>query len=91
MAIRDLVRSDARGVLHLTNSGSYSSFEFVKEVYAEEQNGLIALHPPNMVFTVLFGAEDNDAALVQCAVQRSIFAILNGSVIPAVSRELGWV
>jgi dTDP-4-dehydrorhamnose reductase len=31
-AIRDLVRSDARGVLHITNSGSCSWFEFAKEV-----------------------------------------------------------
>jgi dTDP-4-dehydrorhamnose reductase len=31
-AIRDLVRSDARGILHITNSGSCSWFEFAKEV-----------------------------------------------------------
>jgi len=31
-AIRDLVRSDARGVLHVTNSGSCSWFEFAREV-----------------------------------------------------------
>ena len=32
MAIRDLVRSDARGTIHITNSGSCSWFEFAKEV-----------------------------------------------------------
>jgi len=32
IAIRDLVRSDARGTLHITNSGSCSWFEFAKEV-----------------------------------------------------------
>jgi len=31
-AIRDLVRSDARGILHITNLGSCSWFEFAKEV-----------------------------------------------------------
>ena len=31
-AIRDLVRSDARGIVHITNSGSCSWFEFAKEV-----------------------------------------------------------
>ena len=31
-AIRDLVRSDARGILHITNAGSCSWFEFAKEV-----------------------------------------------------------
>ena len=31
-AIRDLVRSEARGILHATNSGSCSWFEFAKEV-----------------------------------------------------------
>jgi dTDP-4-dehydrorhamnose reductase len=31
-AIRDLIRSDARGILHITNSGSCSWFEFAKEV-----------------------------------------------------------
>ena len=31
-AIRDLVRSDAQGILHITNSGSCSWFEFAKEV-----------------------------------------------------------
>jgi len=31
-AIRDLVRSDARGTLHVTNSGACSWFEFAKEV-----------------------------------------------------------
>ena len=32
MTIRDLVRLDARGTLHVTNSGSCSWFEFAKEV-----------------------------------------------------------
>jgi len=32
IAIRDLVRSDARGIVHVTNSGSCSWFEFAKEV-----------------------------------------------------------
>jgi dTDP-4-dehydrorhamnose reductase len=32
MAIRDFVRSDARGILHITNAGSCSWFEFAKEV-----------------------------------------------------------
>jgi dTDP-4-dehydrorhamnose reductase len=31
-AIRDLVRSDAQGILHITNMGSCSWFEFAKEV-----------------------------------------------------------
>src|SRR5215469_2954939 len=31
-AIRDLVRSDAQGILHITNSGSCSWFDFAKEV-----------------------------------------------------------
>jgi dTDP-4-dehydrorhamnose reductase len=31
-AIRELVRSDARGILHITNAGSCSWFEFAKEV-----------------------------------------------------------
>ena len=37
-AIRDLVHSDARGILHITNSGSCSWFEFAKEVLRKVGN-----------------------------------------------------
>ena len=44
-AIRDLVRADARGILHVTNSGSCSWFEFAREVLRQAGRGSIRVLP----------------------------------------------
>jgi dTDP-4-dehydrorhamnose reductase len=44
-AIRDLVRSDARGVLHATNAGSCSWFEFAREILRQAGRGSIRVLP----------------------------------------------
>jgi dTDP-4-dehydrorhamnose reductase len=44
-AIRDLVRADARGILHITNAGSCSWFEFACEVLRQAGRGSIRVLP----------------------------------------------
>ena len=44
-AIRDLVRKDARGILHVTNAGSCSWFEFAKEVLRQAGRDSIRVLP----------------------------------------------
>jgi dTDP-4-dehydrorhamnose reductase len=44
-AIRDLVRKDARGIVHINNEGLCSWFDFAKEILAQSGRGSIPVHP----------------------------------------------
>ncbi|MBZ5539485.1 MAG: dTDP-4-dehydrorhamnose reductase [Acidobacteriia bacterium] len=44
-AIRDLVRSDARGTLHVTNEGSCSWFEFAREILRQAGRASVSVLP----------------------------------------------
>jgi len=44
-AIRDLVRKDAREIIHISNEGICSWFEFAKEILAQSGRGSIPVHP----------------------------------------------
>jgi dTDP-4-dehydrorhamnose reductase len=44
-AIRDLVRKDVRGIVHINNEGICSWFDFAKEILAQSGRGSIPLHP----------------------------------------------
>lgn len=44
-AIRDLVRKDARGIVHITNEGVCTWFDFAKEILAQSGLGNIPVHP----------------------------------------------
>jgi dTDP-4-dehydrorhamnose reductase len=44
-AIRDLVRKDARGIVHINNEGICSWFDFAKEILAQSGRGSIPVHP----------------------------------------------
>jgi len=44
-AIRDLVRKDALGIVHINNEGICSWFEFAKEILAQSGRGSIPVHP----------------------------------------------
>ena len=44
-AIRDLVRKDARGIVHINNEGVCSWFDFAKEILAKSGRGSIPVHP----------------------------------------------
>jgi dTDP-4-dehydrorhamnose reductase len=43
-AIRDLVRKDARGIVHINNEGVCSWFDFAKEILAQSGRGSIPVH-----------------------------------------------
>jgi|SRR5579863_97808 len=44
-AIRDLVRKDARGIVHVTNEGICSWFDFAREILAQSGHGSVPVHP----------------------------------------------
>jgi dTDP-4-dehydrorhamnose reductase len=44
-AIRDLVRKDVRGTVHINNGGICSWFDFAKEILAQSGRGSIQVHP----------------------------------------------
>jgi dTDP-4-dehydrorhamnose reductase len=44
-AIRDLVRKDARGIVHINNEGICSWFDFAKEILAQSGRSSIPVHP----------------------------------------------
>jgi dTDP-4-dehydrorhamnose reductase len=44
-AIRDLVRKDVRGTVHITNEGSCSWFDFAREILAQSGRGSVPIHP----------------------------------------------
>jgi dTDP-4-dehydrorhamnose reductase len=44
-AIRDLVRKDARGIVHINNEGVCSWFDFAKEILTQSDRGSIPVHP----------------------------------------------
>jgi dTDP-4-dehydrorhamnose reductase len=44
-AIRDLVRKDARGTVHVTNEGVCSWFDFAREILAQSGRGSVPVHP----------------------------------------------
>jgi dTDP-4-dehydrorhamnose reductase len=44
-AIRNLVRADSRGIIHITNSGSCSWFEFAKEILRQAERGSVRVVP----------------------------------------------
>ena len=44
-AIRDLVRKDVRGTVHITNEGSCSWFDFAREILAQSGRGSVRIHP----------------------------------------------
>jgi dTDP-4-dehydrorhamnose reductase len=44
-AIRDLVRKDARGIIHITNEGICTWFDFAKEILAQSNLSHISVHP----------------------------------------------
>ena len=44
-ATRDLVRKDARGIVHINNEGICSWFDFAKEILAQRGRGSVPVHP----------------------------------------------
>ena len=44
-AIRDLVQKDARGIVHITNEGICSWFDFAREILAQSGRGSVPVHP----------------------------------------------
>jgi len=44
-AIRDLVRKEARGIVHINNEGVCSWFDFAREILAQSGRGSIPVHP----------------------------------------------
>jgi dTDP-4-dehydrorhamnose reductase len=44
-AIRDLVQKDARGIVHITNVGICSWFDFAREILAQSGRGSVPVHP----------------------------------------------
>jgi len=44
-AIRDLVLRDARGIVHITNEGVCSWFDFAREILAGSGHGTVSVHP----------------------------------------------
>jgi dTDP-4-dehydrorhamnose reductase len=44
-AIRDLVRKDVRGIVHITNEGICSWFDFAREILAQSGRGSVPIHP----------------------------------------------
>ena len=44
-AIRDLVRKDARGIVHINNEGVCSWFGFAKEILSQTGRGSLTVHP----------------------------------------------
>jgi dTDP-4-dehydrorhamnose reductase len=44
-AIRDLVRKDARGIVHINNEGVCSWFDFAKEILTQSDRDSIPVHP----------------------------------------------
>ena len=44
-AIRDLVRKDARGIVHITNEGICSWFDFAREILVQAGRAAIPIHP----------------------------------------------
>lgn len=44
-AIRELVKKDARGVLHITNEGVCSWYDFAREILAQSGRGSVPVHP----------------------------------------------
>ena len=44
-AIRDLVLKDARGIVHITNEGTCSWFDFAREILARSGRSSIPVHP----------------------------------------------
>jgi dTDP-4-dehydrorhamnose reductase len=44
-AIRDLVRKDARGIVHINNEGVCSWFDFAKEILTQSDRGSVPVHP----------------------------------------------
>lgn len=44
-AMRDLVRKDARGIVHMTNEGVCSWFDFAREILAQSGRGAFPIHP----------------------------------------------
>jgi len=44
-AIRELVRKDARGIVHINNEGICSWFDFAKEILTQSGRGSIPVHP----------------------------------------------
>jgi dTDP-4-dehydrorhamnose reductase len=45
VAIRDLVRKDARGIVHITNEGICSWFDFAREILAQSGRGSVPVLP----------------------------------------------
>jgi len=44
-AIRDLALRDARGIVHITNEGVCSWFDFAREILAGSGHGTVSVHP----------------------------------------------
>jgi dTDP-4-dehydrorhamnose reductase len=44
-AIRDLILKDARGIIHITNEGTCSWFDFAREILSRAGRGSIPVHP----------------------------------------------
>ncbi len=44
-AIRDLVQKDARGIVHITNEGICSWFDFAREILAQSGRGSLSVRP----------------------------------------------
>ncbi len=44
-AIRDLVLKDARGIVHITNEGTCTWFDFAREILARSGRGSVPVHP----------------------------------------------